>query len=323
MLEIENYYKDMLLKHGFQEASENEMFNSIGKLYSIPSEIGDGVYWVYGQNDLYAIKIHDFYCFEDSCLDMEAKECLGICLYESISGEELSPYRRLAAGCVKCFIGGTKPCMTLVHKNIPIRTIEIEILPEYYEKYLQNVFPHEYIDPHEAFHNISWSDNFPEMVTLLHQIWNYRGDGMGAKLFYEGKVAEAISLIIEYNRQQKDAVDIQISKQDMSSLENVTAYINDHFNCDISVDYLSRIACMGRTKFKTLFKQIYSCTITEYISQRRLSHAENLLSTTDFTIEQIAAAIGYSNAGRFASTFRKSTGLFPNEYRKMAQRNRK
>lgn len=106
----------------------------------------------------------------------------------------------------------------------------------------------------------------------------------------------------------------------MTSLENVTAYINDHFNCDISVDNLCRIACMGRTKFKTLFKQIYDCTITDYISQRRLSHAENLLTTTDFTIEQIASAVGYSNAGRFANMFKKSTGLFPNEYRKMAQR---
>lgn len=77
---------------------------------------------------------------------------------------------------------------------------------------------------------------------------------------------------------------------------------------------------MGRTKFKTLFKQVYSCTVTEYIEQRRLSHAENLLTTTDFTVEQISAAIGYSNAGRFANLFKKSTGLLPLEYRKNAQR---
>ena len=212
--------------------------------------------------------------------------------------------------------------MALVHKNIPIRTIEIEIMPAYYEKYLQEIFPNEYVAPHEAFHNISWADNFPEMISLLRQIWNYRGNGMAAKLFYEGKVAEAISLIIEYNRKQKVEQEVQVSKQDMKSLENVAAYINDHFNCDISIAHLCHIACMGRTKFKTLFKQVYDCTITEYISQRRLSHAENLLTTTNFTIEQIATAIGYSNSGRFASTFKKSTGLFPAEYRKMAQKAR-
>lgn len=320
MLEIGNYYHEELIKNGFREKAINNEFNSVGKLYSIPSEMGNGIFWIYGQKDLYDIKIHDFYFFEDSFFDLEQRECLDICLYESISGEEISPYRRLTAGCVKCFIGGNKPCMTLVHKNIPIRTIEIEIMPAYYEKYLQESFPNEYVDPHEAFHNISWTDNFPEMISLLHQIWNYRGESIAAKLFYEGKVAEAISLVIDYNHRQKQVQEVQISKQDMKSLENVIAYINDHFNCDISVDTLCHIACMGRTKFKTLFKQIYGCTITDYISQRRLSHAENLLATTDFTVEQIAAAVGYSNAGRFANIFKKSTGLFPNEYRKMAQR---
>lgn len=320
MADIENYYQHKLLENGFCEEPANGSFNPIGKLYSIPSKIGEGVYWVYGQKNLYDIKIHDFYFYEDSFFDLQSRECLGICYYESIYGEEISPYRRLTAGCVKCFIGGLSPCKTLVHKNIPIRTIDIEIMPAYYEQYLKETFPSVYTDPHEAFHNISWSDNFPEMVHLLRQIWHYQGDGIAAKLFYEGKVAEALSLILEYNRRQKNVVEVQISNQDMKSLENVTAYINDHFNNSISVEHLCRIACMGRTKFKTLFKQAYRCTVTEYIEQRRLSHAESLLTATDFTIEQIAAAIGYSNAGRFANSFKKSTGLFPAEYRKMARR---
>nr|WP_295281343.1 AraC family transcriptional regulator [uncultured Blautia sp.] len=319
-MEIENYYYEELTKNGFREIPKKDAFHSIGKLFSIPSELGNGTFWIYGQKNLYDIKIHDFYFYDDSFFDLEQRDCLDICLYESISGEEVSPYRRLTAGCVKCFIGGNKPCMTLIHQNIPVRTIEIEIMPAYYKQYLQESFPAEYIDPHEAFHNISWTDTFPEMVNLLHQIWNYRGEGMAAKLFYDGKVAEAISLIIEYNHKQQHIHEVQISKQDIKSLENVTFYINDHFNCDISIDSLCRIACMGRTKFKTLFKQYYDCTITGYINQRRLSHAETLLSTTDFTVEQISSAIGYSNAGRFASIFKKNTGLFPNEYRKMAQR---
>lgn len=322
MSDIEKYYEEALLRIGFEKEVSNKHFNPIGNMYTIPAELGKGVYWIYSQKDLYAIKIHDFYFYEDSIFDFESRECLGICYYDSISGEEISPYRRLAAGCVKCYIGGFRTYKTLIHKNIPVRTIEIEIMPAYYEKYLLETFPNEYMNPHEAFHNISWSDNFLEMISLLRQVWSYHGNGMAAKLFYEGKVAEAISLIIEYSRKQKTVQKVHVSRQDMKSLENVTSYINDHFNCDISVDYLCRIACMGRTKFKTLFKQVYDGTVTEYIGHRRLSHAETLLSTTDFTIEQISAAIGYSNAGRFSSIFKKSTGLFPAEYRKMARRNR-
>lgn len=321
MSEIENRYHTNLLKHGFQEEAPNTSFNSIGKLYSVPRNLGEGVYWIYSQEDLYDIKIHDFHFFTDSFFDFSISEgCLGICYYDSISGEEISPYRRLTAGCVKSFTGGMEPCKTLVHKNIPIRSIDIEITPAYYDRYLKEKFPNEYIDPHEAFSNIALTDHFPEMIQLLRQVWNYKGEGIAAKLFYDGKVTEAIALIMEYNSGRRKAPSVKISKADLHAIENAAAYINDHFNCDISVDQLSHIACMGRTKLKLAFKEVYGTSITEYIQQRRLSHAETLLTLTDFTIEQVAVAVGYNNGGRFASMFKKSTGVYPAEYRKMAQR---
>lgn len=322
MFDIENFYKTKLLESGFQEEGPNELYSPIGKLFRIQKEYGEGAYWVYGQKDLYDIKIHDFYFYKDLFFDIETlewPECLSITYYESVSGEEIMPYRRLNAGCVQTFLGGYKPYKAIFHKNIPIRSIGIEIMPAYYEEYLKEAYPDEYIAPHDAFRNIDQSNYFPEMIALLRRVWNYRGDGMAAKLFYEAKVAEAVSMVLEYNRKRKPVKEARISAQDLKLLENVAAYINDHFNCELSLEHLSHIACMGTTKLKSSFKQIYGGTITEYIQQRRMSHAENLLSSTNFTIEQIARAVGYSNSGRFAGAFRKSTGLFPAEYRKKAQ----
>lgn len=321
MSSIENYYKEKLFENGFKEEHSNQSYNSVGKLYSVPAETGKGVYWVYGQEDLYDIKIHDFYFYEDSIFDFKIQEnSLSICYYDSISGEEVSPYRRLTAGCVKSFIGGYASCKTFIHKNIPVRAIEIEITPSYYEKHLKEAYPDEYVSLYDSFCDISLTNNFPEMIHLFHQIWNYRGDGMAAKLFYDGKVAEAISLVIEYNKKYKPSEKSKISDRDMKLLDDVIAYINDHFNRNISINHLCHIACMGRTKFKILFKQKYGCTVTEFIQQRRLSHAESLLTTTDFTIQQIAIAVGYTNASRFAAAFKQSTGVFPVDYKKMAQR---
>lgn len=42
-------------------------------------------------------------------LEFDLPECLSITRYDSISGEELSPYRRLSAGCIKTYVGGYKP----------------------------------------------------------------------------------------------------------------------------------------------------------------------------------------------------------------------
>ena len=78
-------------------------------------------------------------------MEFHLPEALSITQYESISGEELNPYRRMSAGCIKAFIGGYKPYKAIIHKKIPIRSIGIEVMPAYYEDYLQKQYPGDYI----------------------------------------------------------------------------------------------------------------------------------------------------------------------------------
>ena len=52
-------------------------------------------------------------------------------------------------------------------------------------------------------------------------------------------------------------------------------------------------------------------TITEYIRQRRLSHVEMLLATTDFSIAQVAAAVGYRSDGRFCRAVQRKLRAIP------------
>ena len=319
-MEINEFYKEWLTHSGFVEVESSPDFSPAGKLYLAPKEVGCGYYWVYGEKDLFDIKIHDFYFFEDNFVSLNTPECLSITYYDSVSGEELTPYRRLTAGCVKTFYGGYDEYKSIMHKNIPIRSAGIEVFPAYYEKYLKESYPDDYLSPHEAFIRVGQTLDFLEMSHLLRQVWDYKGDGIPAKLFYEAKVAEAVSLVYERGKKSKNDPCVRISRQDIDALNNVASYINDHFNSDLPLDMLARIACMGTTKLKNSFKHIYSCTISEYIRQRRMSHAEMLLTSTDLAIEQVALAVGYSNAGRFASNFKNNTGLFPSEYRKMALR---
>ena len=319
-MEISEFYREWLTRSGFIESKPSPDYSPAGKLYLAPKGAACGYYWIYGEKNLFDIKIHDFYFFEDSFVSLNMPECLSITYYDSVSGEELAPYRRLTAGCVKSFYGGHEAYKAIMHKNIPIRCVGIEVLPAYYEKYLRESYPDDYLPPHEAFSRIGQTLDFPEMSHLLRQVWDYKGEGIPAKLFYEAKVAEAVSLVYEHGKRSTNGPCTRISKQDIEALNNVASYISDHFNTELPLVTLARIACMGTTKLKSSFKQIYHCTISEYIQQRRMSHAEMLLTSTDLAIDQVASAIGYSNAGRFAANFKNNTGLFPAEYRKMARR---
>lgn len=154
------------------------------------------------------------------------------------------------------------------------------------------------------------------MSRLLTEIKDYRGEGIAAKLFYEGKVAEAVSMVVEYQKKHPDKPAHKLSQQDIENLQIVAAYLSDHYAFDIPLERLTQIACMGTTKLKSCFKKYYDCTITEYVQQRRMSQAEYLLAYTELTVGQVAQTVGYSTSSRFAELFRKSTGLLPLEYRK-------
>ena len=115
---IDQFYTPLLTEHGFVRDPDNQQYGSLGVCWKLSPEVGEGTYWTYGQKDLYDIKIHNFSFHEDFMLECSLPECLSITRYDSISGEELSPYRRLSAGCIKTFIGGYAPYKALIHKHI-------------------------------------------------------------------------------------------------------------------------------------------------------------------------------------------------------------
>lgn len=135
-----------------------------------------------------------------------------------------------------------------MHKKIPIKAVGIEILPAYYLHYSKEKYPDDYLNPYDAFCSIDETLHFPEMLLLLNQVAEYRGTGISAKLFYEAKVNEAVSLVVEhfYKQGKKQP---HISDNDMEQIYNVSAYIKDHAVFPLTLEQLSKIACMGQTKF--------------------------------------------------------------------------
>ena len=102
---------------------------------------------------------------------------------------------------------------------------------------------------------------------------------------------------------------------DSASLDKVSEYINDNYGDNLTIDTLSHIACMGRTKFKTLFKQYFGCTVTEYIRRVRIKKAKELLEDTCLPVIDVAYMVGYNNSGRFSRIFLEDTGIYPSQFR--------
>lgn len=317
---IASYGKELEQSRGFVRIPTPEGFHPLGVTWQMADGQGEGFYWVYAQKNLFAVKIHDFFYYEDTFMCFDKPGCLSISEYTSISGEELSPYRRLSAGCIKTFVGGSQPYRMIVHKNIPVKSISVELLPTYYERYLHQQYPEQYKHPSEIFREIDQVRDWPEMRRLFFELKNYtQNEGLASNLFFEAKVSECMALVLNYARQQEGRGRL-ISAADEQALQNVLAYINDHYATDLPLKRLAGIAYMGTTKLKTLFKAYTGLSITAYIQERRIAQAEHLLLETDLAIEQIARAVGYSTSSRFAVLFKRQCGLLPSAFKGLARK---
>lgn len=71
------------------------------------------------------------------------------------------------------------------------------------------------------------------------------------------------------------------------------------------------------SSLKKFFTGVYGCSISEYTQTMRVKRAAELLETTDDSVMQIAASVGYENQSKFSAVFKKHTGFTPLEYKRI------
>lgn len=75
----------------------------------------------------------------------------------------------------------------------------------------------------------------------------------------------------------------------------------------------------NRTYFTRMMRAEFGMTFNEYITYERVRCAENLLQTTDKTLEEIAEESGFGNASSMNRVFKRITTLTPDAWRKSNQ----
>ncbi len=322
--QLEKMYRDIFEGRGVIPCEAVPGCNREGEFYKMNPEFGEGYLRIYRCNPYVTITIMDQIHYEDTHFVFEQPEYICVGYFYSISGEILTPYRRLTPGAIQAYVGKKSEYRMVIHKKIPVDSVSITLMPEYYKKYLNDRYPELYENPAEAFARIDGCTDFPELILIFNQIKNYDGDGISAKLFYEGKVNEALSIILEKSikRNKGDGKRrFSIPDGDLEAVISVANYINDHYTSDIRMDFLAQIACMSQAKLKYVFKNIYHMSIQQYIVTRRITQAEHLLRDTILPVSEIAEMVGYKYIGSLSDMFRQHTGMSPTEYRGKMRKN--
>lgn len=103
----------------------------------------------------------------------------------------------------------------------------------------------------------------------------------------------------------------------LSKAEEIACYLAKHYREPLTTEDIGSAVGLHPNYAMTLFKTVFATTLTEYLTQQRLSHAQRLLVTTRAKILDIAMAAGFGSVSRFNDVFRKAFGCSPRVYREM------
>ena len=105
---------------------------------------------------------------------------------------------------------------------------------------------------------------------------------------------------------------IQLSKKDEAFAERLRQIVDDYLtDPNLNVEFLGGKLQLSRTQLFRRVKTVYGKGPLDYIREQRLIRADQLLHTTDMTIQQVALELCFSSAGYFTKCYKEYFGHLP------------
>lgn len=102
-----------------------------------------------------------------------------------------------------------------------------------------------------------------------------------------------------------------------TNFEKILNHINTHFSEKITLKSLATEFDMNPNYCCALFAKYLDKTFSQHLTELRMTEAQSLLKTSNFSLEKIAGLVGYNDYFYFSKVFKKYCSYSPNEYRKL------
>lgn len=100
-------------------------------------------------------------------------------------------------------------------------------------------------------------------------------------------------------------------------IELAQQYFSTHYAEDINIEAYASSRGMSISWFIRNFKAHTNNTPLQYILNLRISNAQILLESSNYTIKEISHIVGYDNQLYFSRLFAKQKGISPRKYREL------
>ena len=104
-------------------------------------------------------------------------------------------------------------------------------------------------------------------------------------------------------------------KQTAIRIADAVSYMERNYADKIQLQQLAKMTHLSVSHFSKIFRQVYHLSPIDYLQQIRLEKACHLLSTSTFSIAEIAIACGFEDSNYFSRIFKKRFGVSPTKWK--------
>lgn len=152
------------------------------------------------------------------------------------------------------------------------------------------------------------------MNRIVDQIRNHPFTGAMESIYLQGKVYEMLAVALADLADSPNGTQRIVGADQKRAMMARDLILDDLANPP-SVESLAAQVGMSQRRLAEAFRDIFGCTVFEWIVQQRLDLARDLLLNSDFPIKEIAFRLGYTHISTFSSAFARRFDVSPASFR--------
>ena len=156
-----------------------------------------------------------------------------------------------------------------------------------------------------------------QFTILIQQLLNTWKPATGNDLRRLSCLFHLMSLLISSNTAENAFPAGSKADTNATLFAQALEFISDNYDCNIHVQDISNYLGISRSRLCSLFQSHQGQTPQNYLLLFRMQKAQELLTSTNFGIQDISHQIGYPDSQTFSKAFRRVYHISPSEYQKL------
>ena len=148
---------------------------------------------------------------------------------------------------------------------------------------------------------------YNELYSIMEKIYNISKDlSLSSKFSVTGLIYEFFSVLSQ---------NTNIGTDNISFVKTALKIIDYNYSSPITIEQISKRVSLNPSYFSRIFTEQVGMSPKQYLLNKRLTRAKELLKETNASVFEIANSVGYDDQLYFSRIFKKHIGISPTEYK--------